>query len=121
MFFLGLLLIFCTYKIYEISKNQEFAQKHGRLVTVPVTARVKGSAKVPNKIFVILNGKEYALRSPRKHFRRTAKLDSIQVAFDAGQDLAVFPDIEVKEPYWLLILMLLSGLCMIWIAITGRA
>jgi len=116
---MGVLVVFCTYKLYESGENLTFVQKHGKLITVPITARIKGSGKVPNKIFVQLNGIEYQLRSPRKHFRRTAKFDSIQVAFDVQQNVAVFPDIDVREPYWLLIAILLTGFSMIWLAITG--
>jgi len=119
LFFIGIFIVFCVYKLYETGENLKFVQKHGRLITVPINARIKGSGKVPNKIFVQLNGREYQLRSPRKHFRQTAKLDSIQVAFDVQQNVAVFPDIDVREPYWLLIAILLTGFSIIWLAITG--
>lgn len=112
MFLMGLLLTFCAYKIYENGEKQALVQKNSPVIMLPVTGRTKGSGtlRMPNKIYVMYQGNQYQLLSPNKHFRKTAKADSIEVNFDAAQGIAVLRDIEVTGPYPLLAIIFLAGL-----------
>ena len=112
---LGLLLILITYKIYEIGEEQAYVQQHSPLMKMPIVGREKGwgTVKYPNKIFVEYRGKRYSLHSSNRHFRQTARADSIEVNYDAARDMAVLAVGKVSGPYPLLIAIFLCGLLVI--------
>ncbi|WP_247232294.1 hypothetical protein [Telluribacter sp. SYSU D00476] len=111
----GVLFIFLTYGMYTHDQKQAYVQQHSPLVKMPIIGRYNGlgTLRAPNKIYVWHEGKEYTLLSPNRHFRSTAKADSIEVHFDAEQNIAVLPDINVKGPYFLYAVIVGLGVFML--------
>lgn len=112
---MGFLLAFCAFKIYELGEIQTQVQKQSPVICMPIIGRSKGigTLKMPNKTYVAFRGKRYTLLSSNKHFRNTAKLDSIDVSYDGKLDIAVLPDQKLNGPYFLLALIFLIGLFLI--------
>ncbi|WP_345245604.1 hypothetical protein, partial [Nibrella saemangeumensis] len=111
----GILCIFCSYKIYQIGERDTYIQKHSPLIKMPIVGRVNGlgTVKSPNKIYVSYKGTRYTLESSNRHFRKTARLDSIDVHFDELTDKAVLPNVKVTGPYSLIILIAMTGVFLI--------
>lgn len=112
---LGTSLIFIVYKIYESNEEDFSVQQHSPAIKVPVVRRVRrvGDLGQPHLIFVRHRGKEYSLGVPSKYFRLTAKLDSMEVNYDAERDIVVRADEDVRGPYFLLFAVFLCGLLLI--------
>lgn len=108
----GTFLVFLACKIYRIGEQDAYIQQHSPLIRVPIAGRINGLGTVrsANKIFVRYKGKRYTLESSNRHFRKTARLDSINVHFDEAADRAVLPNVTVTAPYLLLILITTTGM-----------
>lgn len=115
----GLSLLFIAYKGYEAGEEETRIQQHSPLVTMPIVDRVNGlgTIRAPNKIYVVLQEKLYSLTSSNRHFRRTAKLDSLAVHYDPVTDRVVLPESNAAGYHPILLLELLTGLFMIGYAL----
>ena len=115
----GILLILLTFKMYDHDLKEVYVQQHSPLIKMPITGRYNGlgTLRSPNKIYVWHEGKEYTLISPNRHFRNTAKADSIEVHYDAERDMAVLPDITVTLPFFLYLVMVIPGVLVLGYAL----
>lgn len=111
-FVLAFVIIGLTYGIYHDGEEKAYVQKHSPVVKVPIVGRQKGSGtlRAPNKIHVSYLGKTYYLSSSNRHFRKTARQDSIEIRYDFARDMAVLTVEKVSAPYFPLVALLFGGL-----------
>ncbi|GAB3171203.1 hypothetical protein [Telluribacter humicola] len=111
----GIFFLLVTYGMYSLDQKIAYVQQHSPLVKMPIIGRYNGlgTVRMPNEIYVWHEGKKYTVTSPNRHFRRTAKADSIAVHFNAEQNIAVLPDINVTDPYFLYAVLAGIGIYMI--------
>ncbi|WP_428653530.1 hypothetical protein [Runella sp.] len=115
MILVGLLAIIVAYEIHEIDEKKAYVQQHSPAISMPIVSRIKGMGTVrsPNKIYVWHNGQRYTIETGNRYFRKMAKADSVKVNFDPVQNIAVLAEAKVKTPYFLLGLILVTGVFLV--------
>lgn len=112
---LGSMIVLITYKMYQNYEEQALIQENSPKIKMPIVRRVRrvGNLTFPHLIYVGYRGREYQLGTSSKYFRITAKLDSIEVNYDATRDIVVRADENIHGPYFLLVAVFLCGLLLI--------